>query len=294
MKKKINLFICLVLAFSVLTGCVAGLEKPQETSTAKKSTTAQNTTTEKVTETTTLKIIGTTEKIETTTKKPTTTRPTTNKPQKLERPETEGVVSGKKMIAITFDDGPGKYTSRLLNILKDNGAHATFFVLGNIAEKNSSLLKRMASEGHEIGSHTYRHADVSKMSYEKALEDMNKASNAIEKASGKRPALVRPPFGSVSDTVKYAATMQNQAIILWSVDTRDWESRNANAVYNEIMSTARNGDIILCHDIHKSTVDAMERAIPDLIAEGYQFVTVSELLTYEKDAITAGEVYRKR
>ncbi len=295
MKKKINLLICVLIIFSVLTGCVAKYENPQETTTQKPTVTEKESTTQKLTETTTLKLIGTTEKKTTTTKKSTTTRPTTNTPQKLEKPEMEASMEiGVKLVALTFDDGPGRYTARLLNILKQNNAHATFFVLGNIAEKNSSLLKRMLEEGNEIGSHSYRHADISKMTYENALADLNKATNAIEKASGKRPSLVRPPFGSVNDTVKYAATMQNQAIALWSVDTRDWESRNADAVYNEIMSTVSDGDIIICHDIYQSTVDAIERAIPDLMAQGYRFVTVSELLTYEKDALTSGEVYRKR
>lgn len=315
MKKKISLLMCLVLIFSAFTGCdinFNGITAPTteksttaavEAAATERAATTQVTTTAATTAAPTTPTTVTTT-ITTTTKKPATTKetttkvpatvPTTKAPEKIKKPDTDRIKDGDKIIALTFDDGPSKYTARLLDILEENGAHATFFVLGNRAKNNSELLKRMLDEGHEIGSHTWDHTSFAKLSYSSALENMKKSTNAIKKASGKKPVLVRPPYGAMSDSLKYAATMQDQAIITWSVDPRDWDTKNPDTVYNKIMSKASNGDIILCHDIHKSTVDAMERVIPDLIDEGYKLVTVSELLTYERDELTAGKVYSKR
>lgn len=316
MKKKISLLMCLVLIFSAFTGCdinfngitpttegstTAAVEAAvtQKASAAQAATAATATITMTTTTTTTAATTTTTTATKPTTTKKTTTKapatvPTTKAPEKIEKPDTDRIKDGDKIIALTFDDGPSKYTARLLDILEENGAHATFFVLGNRAKNNSELLKRMLDEGHEIGSHTWDHTSFAKLSYNSALENMKKATNAIKKASGKKPVLVRPPYGAMSDSLKYAATMQGQAIITWSVDPRDWDTKNPDTVYNKIMSNVSDGDIILCHDIHKSTVDAMERVIPDLIDEGYTLVTVSELLTYERDELTAGKVYSKR
>lgn len=300
MKKIIHLFISIMLLTTVFTGCVIAYDNPK-TDESTKTTSIPQLSTEKITKEAFSETESRTSKSTTTTKKAsnanntTTTLPTTGKPSKIEAPGSlEEIVPGKKMIVLTFDDGPGAHTSRLLNVLKDNGAHATFFVLGNLAKKNSSLLKRMVDEGNEVGSHSWQHKDLSKMSYENANKDLKKASDAIKSATGKAPSLVRPPYGALNDTVKYAATMQGQAIALWNVDTRDWASRNADAVYNHIMTHASDGAIIICHDIYSSTVDAIERAVPELTARGYQFVTMSELLTYENGDLTAGQVYSKR
>lgn len=315
MKKKISLLMCLVLIFSAFTGCdinFNGITAPiteksttaaVEAAATEKASTTQVTTTAATTAAPTTPTTVTTT-ITTTTKKPATTKetstkapatvPTTKAPEKIKKPDTDRIKDGDKIIAITFDDGPSKYTARLLDILEENGAHATFFVLGNRANNNSELLKRMLDEGHEIGSHTWDHTSFAKLSYSSALENMKKSTNAIKKSSGKKPVLVRPPYGAMSDSLKYAAVMQGQAIITWSVDPRDWDTKNPDTVYSKIMSKVSKGDIILCHDIHKSTVDAMERVIPALIDEGYKLVTVSELLTYERDELTAGKVYSKR
>ena len=105
------------------------------------------------------------------------------------------------------------------------------------------------------------------------------------------PKIVRPPYGAYNDTVRYSAYTCNEAIVTWSVDTLDWKTRNANAVYRSIMGSVSDGAIILCHDLHGTTVDAMERVIPDLIEKGYQLVTVSQLLMMKKGEIVAGGVY---
>ncbi len=289
-RKKIYLILFVCVAVAVIATGMLAKESGSETeaSSKEKITTAVTTATQTTEETTK----PTTKP--TTTAKPTTAAPETSAPKKLDKVNCDNIKAGQKLIAITFDDGPGKYTARLLKILEKNGALATFFVVGNRAKSNSELISKIVGGGHEVGSHTWQHSDFSKLSYADALADMKKSNDAIEKACGKRPTLVRPPYGAMGKSLSYAAVMQNQAIITWSVDPRDWDSKNADKVYNQIMSTVEKGDIILCHDIHETTVDAMERVIPALIKQGYQFVTVSQLLTYERDGLTAGKVYRER
>ncbi len=196
--------------------------------------------------------------------------------------------SNIKAIALTFDDGPSNsQTDRLLDILDGNNAKATFFVLGKSVGNGSDCLKRMIELGMEIGSHGYDHTQLTKLdnsALEKHIQDTNAK---IKEASGAEPTLLRPPYGSYNEAVKSAAGVP---IVLWSVDTLDWKSRNADAVYSETMRSVRDGSIILYHDIYESTVDAIERLLPELKAEGYELVTVSELAEIKGKPLTAGAV----
>ena len=308
MKKIIALFLAFNMAFLCLGGCVQ--DKPEkttetetvteETTTEKETTTEAETTTEETTteKETTTKEAATTRK-PTTTKRVTTTRkPTTTVPQTEERVTVnmedlslEGIDPDKPMIALTFDDGPSVHTPRLLNAFKKHGGKGTFFVVGNLLDKNKVTAKRIVNEGHEIASHSWAHADLSQLSLEKAQKDLQKTHNKIYEITGVEPKLVRPPYGAYNDTVKYASYVCKESVVTWSVDTLDWKTRNADAVYKSVMSSAYDGAIILCHDLHPTTVDAMEKVIPDLIKRGYQLVTVSELLAYRKGEIVAGQVY---
>jgi len=196
----------------------------------------------------------------------------------------------KPMVALTYDDGPGSRTGELLDILESNEAHATFFVLGQcINDGNGSLLKRMVDIGCEVANHSFSHPQLTKLSDEGIKDEINKTSQRIKENSGGTPAtLLRPPYGAVNDTVRQAAGMP---LIMWSVDTLDWKTRNAQATFDHVINTVRDGDIILLHDIHDATIDASQQLIPKLKEAGYQLVTVSELAEARGVTLEAGQSY---
>ena len=199
----------------------------------------------------------------------------------------------KPIIALTFDDGPGKATEQILDILEDNDARATFCVLGNRVAKNSDTVLRAFQNGNEIVGHSWDHKDLTKLNYagiKKQLEDTN---NAIFDITGIMPAFHRPPYGATNNNVKKASEELSLAMLYWSVDPYDWKTKDAQAIYDDIMGSVKNGSIILCHDIHESTGEAMEMIIPALIEQGYQLVTVSELLNYGENIVESGQLYRK-
>ncbi len=197
-------------------------------------------------------------------------------------------------IALTFDDGPGIYTERLLNILKRYDAKATFFVVGNRASYQKDILKRMSDEGHEVGNHTFNHLSLKSLLYQEIIDQISITKDIIESATGEENKLVRAPYGDLSSDVYAAGGELNVTFIHWSLDTLDWMTRDPQRIYDEIIYRVSDGDIILLHDIHESTIDAMEMVIPDLINNGYKLVTVSELLTEESDYIYPGAVYSKK
>ncbi len=197
-------------------------------------------------------------------------------------------------IALTFDDGPGIYTERLLDILKEYGGKATFFVVGNRASYQKDILKRMSEEGHEVGNHTYSHLSLKELEHQEIIDQISIAKNIIENATGKENKLVRAPYGDLNSNIKEIGRELNVSFIHWSFDTLDWLTRDPQLIYHEIICRVTDGDIILLHDIHESTLDAMEMAIPYLINSGYKLVTVSELLTEKTDYIYPGAVYSKK
>lgn len=200
----------------------------------------------------------------------------------------------KPMIALTFDDGPSAHTQRLLDIFQTYGGKGTFFVLGSTLDNRQDTLKRIADEGHEIGNHSWSHSSFVEISSAEVRNEITKTRNKIYDITGVDSTLVRPPHGACNERIQNIGKELGVSFVNWSVDTLDWKTKNANAVYNEIMRYTADGHIILCHDLHKTTVDAMERAIPDLIEKGYQLVTVSELLTCRGGEITAGKIYYKQ
>lgn len=176
-------------------------------------------------------------------------------------------------VALTFDDGPSAYTPRLLDILKENDVKATFFVLGVMVERHPEILKRTFDEGHQIGNHSWNHKDFKKLT-KRGVEFQVQETNAIVKeVIGQEPLILRPPYGSSNLLVAKTADMP---IILWDLDTLDWSDRNAENIVQKIMKTKRNS-IILAHDIHKTTIDAMPKAIKELKEKGYHFVTIEDL-----------------
>ena len=194
----------------------------------------------------------------------------------------------KKAIALTFDDGPSKQTRKILATLAEYDGRATFFTVGERLDDYSETLKMIYDSGCQIGMHTYSHANLRKLSKSEILDEINKTNDLIYKYTGEYSHLVRPPYGAVNDKVK--ATVE-QPMINWSIDTRDWESRDANSVYNEIMNNVEDGDIILMHDLYSSTAEAVSRVVPELVAQGYQLCTVDELFKLKGIELTAGKVY---
>jgi peptidoglycan-N-acetylglucosamine deacetylase len=187
-------------------------------------------------------------------------------------------------IAMTFDDGPNPATTpRLLDMLKQRNIKATFFMIGQNAERHPDLVRRILAEGHEIGNHSWTHPQLSKLSDERVTEEITKTQETIKNASGFTPTLLRPPYGAI--TPRQRAWIENQFglnIILWSVDPFDWKRPGPSVITQRILSGARPGAIILSHDIHKQTVDAMPATLDALLAKGYKFVTVSQLLAMNK------------
>jgi peptidoglycan/xylan/chitin deacetylase (PgdA/CDA1 family) len=187
-------------------------------------------------------------------------------------------------IAMTFDDGPSPETTpRLLDILKQRNIKATFFMIGQNAERNPAIVKRILAEGHEIGNHSWTHPQLSKLSDDRVTEEINKTQNAIKDASGYTPVLMRPPYGAITARQKDWIEKQfGLSVIIWSVDPFDWKRPGSSVIEQRILAGARPGAIVLSHDIHKQTVDAMPATLDALAAKGFKFVTVSQLIAMNK------------
>lgn len=192
-------------------------------------------------------------------------------------------------VALTFDDGPNpSTTNRLLTILERENVKATFFMLGNRAQSGADCIRRMQALGMELGSHTYDHTQLTKLGEAALADQIEKTNAAIMNAAGEAPTLMRPPYGSYNAAVKAAAGVP---IVLWSLDSLDWKSRNADAVYQKVLAEVRDGSVILFHDIYDTSVDATERLIPALKDRGYEMVTVSELARRKGKTLSPGEVF---
>ena len=222
------------------------------------------------------------------------TEPTTTTTLNQNLPERYyGDYKGKKLVALTFDDGPGPYTERLLNEMKKRDVKATFFVLGNRVGKYPELIKRMEAEGHTVGNHSYDHPNLTKLSYDGIRKNMEKTAEKVEAILGHKPEVMRCPGGACNANVKKYAKAAGIPIIYWGVDTRDWESRNVNAIMKKSFGSGgiTDGSIVLMHDIHETSVDAAIKMMDRLIDEGYTFVTVPELLMARNGEIEAGIVH---
>ena len=180
-----------------------------------------------------------------------------------------------KLIAITFDDGPGAYTSTLLDELAARDVKATFFVSGYRAASYPETLKRMVAEGHQLASHTQNHENLNTLSASKIASEISQTQALITAAGGDDPAYIRPPYGNANQTVRAQATAP---LINWSVDPEDWKYHNADTVCRNILSGSYDGAIILVHDIYKTSVEGALAAIDTLLKQGYEFVTVRDLL----------------
>lgn len=194
----------------------------------------------------------------------------------------------KKMIALTFDDGPNYNTSKVIDVLNKYDIKATFFVLGSRAINNKDILKKMADSGMEIGNHTYNHLLLTKYDENKIRSEIEDTSEVIYSATKKRPKLLRPSYGSINNKIKKVA---NMPIIIWDIDTLDWKYHNSKRITSRIVNKVRDGDIILMHDIYSASLNALSNIIPILQDNGYEFVTIDELFYYKGISLENGKVY---
>lgn len=188
-------------------------------------------------------------------------------------------------IAITFDDGPHHAnTPKLLGLLRERNIKATWFVVGEMAREHPELIRQILAEGHEIGNHTMTHPlNITRLSNEKLEEEVGGASKLLEEIAGYRPRLFRPPGGNTNPEIKQKLYNEYGLInILWSVDPNDWKRPGVSVVAQRLISGAHNGAILLCHDIHAPTIEAMPQTLDTLLAKGYHFVTVSQLINMDQ------------
>ena len=182
----------------------------------------------------------------------------------------------QKVVALTFDDGPNPATTnQALDTLSKYGIKATFFVLGKNVSGNEEILKRMKADGHVIGNHSWSHPVLSKLSLDEAKKQITDTEDALTKVLGSSSKLMRPPYGAITDDIRNSLDL---SFIMWDVDSLDWKSKNEASILTEIQRQVRNGSIILMHDIHAETVNALPKIIDYLKEQGYHFVTVPEML----------------
>lgn len=217
------------------------------------------------------------------------TEPQATEPPETEAPQTEATTNAdEKRIALTFDDGPTpEVTTRILKALSASNGQATFFVVGNRVESNPDIVRAVRDQGSEVANHSYSHADLTKLAKADLDAQIGYADTAIANAIGTTPTLLRPPYGAYDKDVVGAA---GKPIILWSIDTLDWKTRDADQTFEAVLSNAQDGDIVLMHDLYESTAAAAERIIPALAEKGFRMVTVSELMKAKGLSFDSGTI----
>ena len=194
----------------------------------------------------------------------------------------------KKLVALTFDDGPNYNTNKILDVLNKYHVPATFFVLGSKIKGNEYILNKMKDSGMEIGNHTYNHLLLTKYKEDKIKKEITDTNNLIFEVTGKEPKLFRPSYGSFNKKIKNISEMP---IIIWDIDTLDWKYHNSKKITSRVVNKVKDGDIVLMHDIYSATSNALDNIIPMLVNKGYSFVTVSDLFYYKGITLEKGKVY---
>lgn len=193
-------------------------------------------------------------------------------------------------IALTFDDGPVPDTARLLRILKERGVHVTFFVVGQNVAENPGMVRQEIADGHEVGNHTWDHANLVALSTAGIHSQLVRTQEAVQKAAGVTPTVFRPPYGNTNSQVAAVTRQLGLAQLLWEVDPLDWRDHDSAAVQRRIVAGTARGDVVLMHDIHPTTITAVPHILDQLAAKGFVFVTVSELFAGK---LVPGKEYTK-
>jgi len=200
----------------------------------------------------------------------------------------------RPMIAITFDDGPNRYAAEILDVFEFHDARATFFVLGESIDCFPEDVKRMHQNGFDVFGHTYDHPRMTTLSEDDIAREISETHNQLEQLVGSPiPKLFRPPYGAYNAAVRSVAADLGFSIIHWSVCPADWTRQCPDEITRRVLNNVRDGDIVLLHDIHTPTARAVRQLVPQLVAEGFQLVTVSDLLYYRGVTPQAGGVYRR-
>lgn len=220
---------------------------------------------------------------------PTPQNPNIGLPSDVSGSRSVSVSSGSralKYIALTFDDGPNaRETPRLLDMLRQRNIKATFYVIGRSAANNPDIVRRIAAEGHEIGNHTWSHPNLKNLSDTQVRWELDQTRNAIVSATGVKPRTMRPPYGALSQTQRqWIYNEYGYPSVFWDVDPEDWRKPGSSVVADRLIRGTRNGSILLLHDLHGSSVDAVPQTIDTLLRQGYQFVTVSQLIAASANA----------
>lgn len=198
---------------------------------------------------------------------------------KISIPVSKVIDTSKKVVALTYDDGPSKYTNELLDVLKDNDAVATFFVIGNKVNIYSDTLVKAINNGNEIGNHSYNHKWLTKLTTEDFKKQISQTQDVIYDNTGYTPINFRPTYGSINSNIRKNINLN---VVLWNVDTMDWKYKSVDRIVSRATKKTNDLDIILMHDTRKRTVEATKKIIPELKKQGFQFVTVSELQEIKK------------
>ena len=199
-----------------------------------------------------------------------------------------------KCVALTFDDGPLSHTPAMLDLLAKEKVHATFFVIGENVKDRPDLVKKMVKAGHAVGSHSYSHPDLTKLTAAQIRSQLTSTSALITQATGMPVTLMRPPYGASNPTVRSVDKELGLTQILWSVDPTDWRDHNASLIAKRVLANVRPGSIVLSHDIYSATHDAYAIIIPALRKKGYTFVTVPQLLGTTAPGSTYSQLEQSR
>lgn len=196
----------------------------------------------------------------------------------------------KPMVALTYDDGPSKYTDSIIDTFEEYGGKCTFFIVGDRISWNEEVAIREAQLGYEQGNHTFNHNRLTDLDAAGMQEKLKGTDDELIRISGKASTCLRPPEGKWNETLQAACGCP---IILWSIDSRDWESKNADKICDRVIGKVQDGDIVLMHDLYQSTAEATKRIVPALIDAGFQLVTVEEMGILKTGGVglTDGEVY---
>lgn len=195
----------------------------------------------------------------------------------------------QKLIALTFDDGPSMYTGKILDILEEYNSSATFFMVGYNIERHPERVQMVLDAGCEVGNHTSNHKDLSEISRKAIESEVYDNEKLLNEAGAEGELILRLPYGLYNDTVKEVV---KRPMVNWSVDSRDWKTKDAQSTVKEVMNNAKDGRVVLMHDIYESTLKAVEELVPWLINEGYRLVTVSELYEARGEKLKDGHIYR--
>ncbi|MFM7375535.1 MAG: polysaccharide deacetylase family protein, partial [Chthoniobacterales bacterium] len=197
----------------------------------------------------------------------------------------------RPIVALTFDDGPHpELTPKLLDILRQNGVRATFYVIGRNVETYPDIARRIVAEGHEIANHSWSHPALTSLSAGRLNSEIANTSQVIQRVTGRRPTNMRPPYGAINDRVRASMLREHGLdVIMWSVDPLDWKRPGAEVVRRRLVDGATPGGILLAHDIHPGTIEAVPGTIQDLKAKGYGFATVSQLLALQERSVAQAQ-----